>query len=52
MEVQTKRTLEIKILLEAEASKADDESIIKACESGEYAGESLSTSSMMGQSQY
>ena len=41
MEAQAKRTLEIKILSEAEAIKADDECIIKAVESGEYAGESL-----------
>ena len=39
--MEVKRTLEIKILSEAEANIADDACIIKAVESGEYAGESL-----------
>lgn len=41
MESNTKRTLEIKILTEAEAIKDDTKCIIEAWESGEYAGEPL-----------
>ena len=41
METRAKRTLEIKILSEAEGIKTDDACMIKAWESGEYAGESL-----------
>ena len=48
MDAKIKRKLEIKILPEAEAIKADDECFIKAWGSGEYAGESLTFVSLGG----